>query len=194
MASQEERRAQTRNKITRAAKKLFDKQGFDETSVDQIVTRAKVAKGTFYQYYETKLDLLMDVVRDEGAERFKAALKAAENGSPPLAILERFIMAQCDWFEANEKVAGALIMASLKTVGHELKKKERHSRVFMTKLMQIAQQQGVVRSELDPKEISKVIGAALVISVLAWSHNPKPGVLKKSMKQSLDIALNGAKV
>ncbi len=193
MASQAERRTQTRNKITQAAKKLFDKQGFDQTSVDQIVTRARVAKGTFYQYYETKVDVLADVARDEGAEKIKAALETVENGAPALEILERFMMAQCDWFEANEKVAGALIMASLKTVGQELKEKERHSRVFMTKLMLLAQQQGVVRSELDPKEISKLIGGALVISVLAWSHNPKPGVLKRSMKQSLDIALNGIK-
>ena len=70
-------------------------------------------------------------------------------------------MAQCEWFEANEKVAGASIMPSLKTLGKDLKEKERHSRVFMTKLMVIAQQQGVARNERYPKEISKVIGASL---------------------------------
>ncbi|QKE37332.1 MAG: TetR/AcrR family transcriptional regulator [Ferrovum myxofaciens] len=69
MATQAERRAETRNKIIQAAKRLFDKHGFELTSVDQIVTGANVAKGTFYQYYETKVDVLADVARDEGAEK-----------------------------------------------------------------------------------------------------------------------------
>jgi len=192
MASQEERRKQTRNKIIQAARRLFDQQGFDKTSVDQIVTRADVAKGTFYQYYTTKIEVLSDVVRNEGAEKFKAALEAMENGEDALTVLERFIKAQCEWFEAHEKVASAIIHASLQSLGNEITEEDRHSRVFMARLMTIAQKQGTIRADLDPKEISKIIGGALVVSVLIWSQNPQSGVLHASMKQSLDIALNGA--
>jgi len=195
MASQEERRKQTRNKIIQAARRLFDQQGFEKTSVEQIVTRANVAKGTFYQYYTTKIEVLTDVVRDEGAEKFRAALEAMENGEDALKILDRFIKAQCEWFEAHEKVASAIIHASLQSVGNEITEKDRHSRVFMARLMTIAQKQGTIRADLDPKEISKIIGGALVVSVLIWSQNqnPQPGALHASMKQSLDIALNGAR-
>jgi len=193
MASQEERRKQTRNKIIQAARRLFDQQGFDKTSVDQIVTHANVAKGTFYQYYTTKIEVLTDVVRNEGAEKFKAALEAMENGEDALTVLERFIKAQCEWFEAHEKVASAIIHASLQSVGNTITEEDRHSRVFMARLMTIAQKQGTIRADLDPKEISKIIGGALVVSVLIWSQNPQSGVLHASMKQSLDIALNGAR-
>ena len=191
MATQAERKAQTRRKLIQSAKHLFDEHGFDAVSVDQIVKKANVAKGTFYQYYETKLDVLSDVVRDIGADKFKAALEEVEAGKSALEILDRFIYAQCEWFEANAKVAEALLMASLKTVGHDLKEEHRHSRVFLTKLMRLAQQQGRVRDELDPRQIAKVIGGALVISVLAWCQNPKSGQLKPTMKQSLDIIING---
>ncbi len=193
MASQKERRTQTRNKIIQAARWLFDEQGFDATSVEQIVTRAKVAKGTFYQYYTTKVEVLTDVVRDEGAMKFKAALEAMENGEDALETLERFIEVQCEWFEAHEKVASTIIHASLKTVGNKITEKERHSRIFLARLMVIAQQQGTIRADLEPQEISKIIGGALVVSVLIWSQNPKPGALYQSMKQSIDIVLNGAR-
>ena len=194
MATQEQRKAETKRKLINAAKKLFDKHGFEEVSVNEIVKKANVAKGTFYQHYETKVDILADVVRDVGEVKFKEALAAVANGAPALDILDRFINAQCEWFEANEKVAEAIIMAGLRTVGQELQEKHRHSRVFLAKLMMLAQQQQVVREELDPDEIAKVIGSAFVVTVLAWSKNPKPNVLKPSMKQSLDIILNGVKI
>ncbi len=193
MATQAERRAHTQRRIINAAKLLFEQQGFDQASVEQIVKTANVAKGTFYQYYQTKVDILADVARDEGAEKMKQALAAVADGAPALAALERFIQAQCQWFEAHEKVAEALIVASLKTAGQEMKEKNRHSRFFLAKLMTLAQRQGVIRQELDPKEIAKVIGGALVISVLAWCKQPRPGTLHTTMKQSLDIVLNGAK-
>jgi AcrR family transcriptional regulator len=193
MATQTERKAETRRKLIKAAKRLFDKEGFDAVSVDKIVKAANVAKGTFYQYYETKIDILADLTRDEGAEKVKEALKAVVNGASALETLERFIAFQCQWFESNEKVAEALIMDSLQTVGHDIKEKNRHSRYFMTQLMIHAQKQGAIREDLDPKEIAKAIGGALVISVLAWCKQPVPGALHTSMKQTLDIVLNGAK-
>lgn len=193
MATQKERKIHTRRKLINAAKRLFDKHGFDQVSVDQIVKNANVAKGTFYQYYETKVDVLADVARDAGADKFKAALEEVENGVCALEMLYRFVYAQCDWFEANANVAAALVMASVKNVGQELQEEHRHSRVFLAKLMKLAQIQGSVREDLDPKEISKVIGAALVITVLSWHQSLKSGGLQTSMKQSLDIILNGAK-
>ena len=194
MATQAERKAKTRRALIEAAKQLFETDGFDAVSVDQIVKKANVAKGTFYQYYQTKVDILADAARDEGAEKIHQALQAVADGACALEMLERFVKEQCQWFEAHEKVAEAILMAGLKTVGEELKEEHRHARVFMAKLMVYAQQQGSVRPELDPRELSKLIGGALIVSVLAWLKQPTPGALYTSMKQSLDIILNGAKV
>ena len=47
MATQAARRRSTRQAILQAAARLFRGQGYDETSVDQIVETADVAKGTF---------------------------------------------------------------------------------------------------------------------------------------------------
>lgn len=47
-----------RLQILDVASKLFETRGFAETSVDEIVRTAGVAKGTFYYYYRTKQDVL----------------------------------------------------------------------------------------------------------------------------------------
>lgn len=195
MATQAERKTETKRKLIDAAKQLFDEHGFDAVSVNQIVKLANVAKGTFYQYYETKDDVLADVCRDEGVDKFREALDAVENGTPALEILEKYINFQCDWFESNKHIAEAIIRSALKSVGADKSEDaHRHSRVFLAKLMMLAQSQGVVRSDIDPREISKIIGSALVLTVLAWCKQPIPGALHTSMKQSIDIILNGIKV
>lgn len=54
----------TRSRIVAAAVALFAEQGFDATSVNQVVARAGVAKGALYHHFESKDDLLYEVYRE----------------------------------------------------------------------------------------------------------------------------------
>jgi len=50
-----------REKILRASIPLFDKKGYSETSIQDIVEVLGVTKGTFYYYYKSKQELLKDI-------------------------------------------------------------------------------------------------------------------------------------
>lgn len=52
------KRSNTKAKIVSAAWKLFYEQGYDETTVDEIVEESKTSKGSFYHYFEGKDALL----------------------------------------------------------------------------------------------------------------------------------------
>jgi AcrR family transcriptional regulator len=54
----------TRSRIVAAAVSLFAEQGFDATSVNQVVARAGVAKGALYHHFDSKDDLLYEVYRE----------------------------------------------------------------------------------------------------------------------------------
>ncbi|WP_461863669.1 TetR/AcrR family transcriptional regulator [Thermococcus sp.] len=51
----------TREKLVNAAMELFASKGFDKTTVDEIVAKAGVAKGTFYLYFKSKEDLIKEL-------------------------------------------------------------------------------------------------------------------------------------
>jgi len=51
----------TRERLVSAAMELFARKGFDKTTVDEIVARAGVAKGTFYLYFKSKDDLIKEL-------------------------------------------------------------------------------------------------------------------------------------
>ncbi len=54
----------TRERIVNVAIKLFADKGFDKATVDEIVARAGVAKGTFYLYFKSKEDLIKEIAFD----------------------------------------------------------------------------------------------------------------------------------
>jgi AcrR family transcriptional regulator len=80
-----------RQRIVAAAVALFAEQGYDATSVNQVVARAGVAKGALYHHFESKDDLLYEVYR-ELVDRQLAGLRTIlAEGRPPAATLRALI-------------------------------------------------------------------------------------------------------
>lgn len=55
-------RQQTRAKIIRSARRLFNRFGFDGVSIDAIMEHADLTRGAFYSYFESKSDLYAEVL------------------------------------------------------------------------------------------------------------------------------------
>jgi AcrR family transcriptional regulator len=65
-----------REELMNAAERLFLKRGVDATSVEQITTAAKVAKGTFYLYFPTK-EAVLAALEERFAQDHHAKIAAA---------------------------------------------------------------------------------------------------------------------
>jgi len=68
-----------RNKILKAAKVLFFKQGFAATSMNQIAKKVELSKGTLYLYYKNKEELYVSLLI-EGTELLNKAFAKAIEG------------------------------------------------------------------------------------------------------------------
>lgn len=66
----------TKGKIISAAWKLFYEQGYDDTTVDEIVEESQTSKGSFYHYFDGKDALLssLSYIFDEKYEELKDQL------------------------------------------------------------------------------------------------------------------------
>ena len=58
--------------------KLFTHKGFKETSIQEIVDDAKVAKGTFYTYFKDKFELRNVLIERKSNKLFNDAIKALQ--------------------------------------------------------------------------------------------------------------------
>lgn len=71
-----------KKELVKKAYKLFITKGYENTSVDDIIASAGIAKGTYYYHFESKEQILEEVVNmmiDEGVERAKQILKSDLN-------------------------------------------------------------------------------------------------------------------
>jgi len=59
------RKEQTRKKLIDAAISLILEHGYDAVTIDEIVARADVGKGTFYLHFKDKESLVWEVIRKE---------------------------------------------------------------------------------------------------------------------------------
>jgi AcrR family transcriptional regulator len=87
--------------ILDAARAVFAKKGFHETTVDEIAEAAGVAKGTVYLYYRSKQDIYFEALRFG----FKSLITALENEIQETAGVDRklraFIAAKLEYCETN---------------------------------------------------------------------------------------------
>ena len=55
---------QRKQQIFDAALKVFSQKGFDQATIPDIAQEAEVAVGTIYNYYQSKHDLLLSIIKD----------------------------------------------------------------------------------------------------------------------------------
>jgi AcrR family transcriptional regulator len=80
----ERKKARTRASLREHALRLFREQGYQSTTVEQIAAAAEVSPSTFFRYFPTKEDL---VLQDDMDTRMVAALTRQPPGLSPIAAV-----------------------------------------------------------------------------------------------------------
>jgi len=154
-------------RIGHAALSLFRESGFDSVSVDQIVAKARVSKGAFFNFFPTKADALLVYFRELDARIDK--LRARLDPTRPLPALEEF-------FVKSEKVLrgeGALLDALSRAIWSHptLMKADRVSakedRRAFADFFERARTAGKIEVE-DPAVAADAVGDLWTGSILMW--------------------------
>ncbi len=147
----------TKGKIISAAWKLFYEQGYDDTTVDEIVEESGTSKGSFYHYFEGKDALLssLSFIFDQKYEELKAQLDENATTIEKLIFLnhELFLMIENS---ISVDLLARLFSSQLITRGERhLLDKDRTYYKLMRKILQEGQQKGELRTDLSINEIIK---------------------------------------
>ena len=155
---QTKRSKNTKKKIVSAAWRLFYEQGYDHTTVDDIIAESGTSKGSFYHYFEGKDALLssLSFLFDEKYEELLPQL------SPDMTAMEKLLFLNCELFAVVENTVPLDLMARLFS-SQLITKGERylmdHNRVYYKVLRNIileGQQKGQIRDDIPVNEISKM--------------------------------------
>ena len=147
----------TKGRIITAAWKLFYEQGYEDTTVEDIVFESETSKGSFYHYFDGKDALLgtLAYVFDEKYEELK------ETMSPDLGAMEKLIYLNHELFAMIDGGVSMDLLARLLST-QLLARGEKHlldrNRTYFKLLRQIiadGQKAGQLRADCTVNEIVK---------------------------------------
>lgn len=90
-----ERRERTRSKLLAAAAQVLAEHGEQKATIDDFIAAAGVARGTFYNYYQTRGEILEDLWAEVGRDPFVGIQQACASIKDPaerLATKTRLIL------------------------------------------------------------------------------------------------------
>ncbi|MEU8378309.1 helix-turn-helix domain-containing protein [Streptosporangium sp. NPDC048865] len=115
MSLRDRKRARTRQTLVDAATELFERHGYDETTVADIAAAADIGTRTFFSYFASKEELLFP----EGDARVRAAIEAIASRGPddgPAEVLLRALRRVGDDSDDMTSRLAALRLRLIRTV------------------------------------------------------------------------------
>ena len=154
----ERHKVEIRNRLVRAAIKLFGTRGFTATTVEHITEAADVAKGTFFNYFPTKELLLTDLI-ERRLDILRAALKEAQQGGMALReVLRRLLRALMAEPGRSRSMARCVLLGALggEPVENAAQQIMTQGHQILSEAMAIGQRRGEIRRDWPPSELAQL--------------------------------------
>lgn len=160
----------TKSRIVSAAWKLFYENGYDDTTVEEIVEESGTSKGSFYHYFSGKDALLSSLsdLFDDKYQELIPTLRADMDSFEQLMYLNREMFLMIDNSISMELTA-RLYSSQLVTAGE--KHLLDHNRVYYKLLRQIVtegQRKGELREDVTVNEIVKAYALCERALIYDW--------------------------
>ena len=187
-------RTERRAQVLRHAKRIFARKGYHRTNVADIIARARIARGTFYLYFENKKDLfeeLLEQVVSELRTRI-LRLKVGAGEESPVDQLRANLRRVVEFVREERELTDILLNHS---VGFD-RELDAKIREFYDRIAQMIQRSLDLGIEMqlvrkcDTRAVSYCIlgGIKEVVGVLA--HTPARDA-DKLVQEILDFGLRG---
>ncbi len=147
----------TKGRIVSAAWKLFYEQGYENTTVEDIIAASGTSKGSFYHYFDGKDALLetLSLIFDEKYEELEEQMDPDTDTVETLLFLNRELFTMIDNSVPLELLA-RLLSSQLVTRGekHLLDRNRTYFRLLL-RIVRRGQERGELRDDLSANEIVK---------------------------------------
>ncbi|MBK9619710.1 MAG: TetR/AcrR family transcriptional regulator [Candidatus Obscuribacter sp.] len=197
MSRREKKREETRQQILNAAARLFSQRGYDDSSVDDIAEEADVAKGTLYYNFKSKEEIVLALRHQSFDILLQQAKNEAEQGQPPLIVIEHFLICQSAWAEEHKDLARVLYgqgpIFPKPAPGKNAKGMPAPPPFFFvfTELVRAAQANGDLRADLDAEFIAHLFGFTGMHSNISWTKHNMEGSAVESVLKNFRALLAG---
>ncbi len=162
----EKKKKRTENKILKISKKLFEENGYETTTIEEIANECEIGVGTIYNYFKSKPDILVQILLNEVYKKLDNVYDNIESRyltNVTKSILD-LLRLQCNaflsikntiWKELYTKTKDDLSTGLIKINNKALKQ--------MTDLMQELSDKGYIKKDINIHDTTTIIASIFTI-------------------------------
>lgn len=188
----EQNKRRSRARIIKAARRLFNAKGYEETMLAEVAAKARVAKTTLYNYFPNKESLLFGIFEEAFTDTRRAVLADLK-----------------DETDADKKVRYTLTYSVVDVVPYislarriifsNARDAERHAlslldvRSLFLEMVRYAQSAHVYQEAMDPHFIVDLLMGVYYFALYCWPNieNHSPEEIEARLSIMLDYVLKG---
>ena len=190
-----------RNLVLDCAEELFAKHGFDRTTVAEIAQSSDLAKGSLYQLFESKEEIIEAIISRKLDEAVKSMTEILNSDMAPIKKIRAFIRAKLGEIWKSRDFAKIFL--------HELRgfhwcpdprlfeqnfKKMKNMMQRFTEVFAEGQRKGEFRSDISPSALFAALAGLSNGVLFFWLENPDELDLDKAINETETLFFKGVEV
>jgi len=199
MKRTKEEAAITREQLLSKALKVFSKKGYAATTLEDIAREAEVTRGAIYWHFGGKAELYNTLIREYSNRGGAIMQQAASEGGTLTDILRRVFVRQLRAVEEDSALRALMELQLFKTGLVAELEEGRQQQIegsvglveMLAGIMGQGVQAGLLRSDVDPKEMAQAYLAFQNGLIHLWLISPDQFSLKKSAESFANILMAG---
>lgn len=191
-----DRRARKKNKTRQAivdtTLALFQKQGFENTTMEQIAEAADIAKGTLYNHFSSKEAIISEymhyVIRDN-QDRLERIINECSDTQTRLLTLLKTL---AQWNDLNRDLVKMHATARLQDLFmfHSVNRPS-NLEVILTRIITKGQETGELRKDFDAARLARYFKAMYLVPFIGWLAGEDSATGEQAIRETIEIFLNG---
>lgn len=188
--NREEKKRETRKRIVDAALRLFSEQGYEATTVAQITDLAGVGKGTFFNYFQYKEEIMCDL---QGFWAIDEIKKLHEQPGPYVPRMLEMMVELVRRMELSRPLVKVMLQGTLSSPFNLANQNEILSTVYeaATPVIRLAQERGEFNAHYSADNIVRLAVQSFFGCLQFWAMEQGDERLDVQMKLTMEVFFAG---
>ncbi|AET67457.1 transcriptional regulator [Desulfosporosinus orientis DSM 765] len=191
----EKKKKQTRIKIIEVAMSLFEKQGFSQTTMEQIADVADVAKGTLYNHFSCKEAIVSAYVQTVNNQTIPVLKDLLSDLPNTRSRLLKVLLQVFDWGKLNRELVMIYFSFRMQNLVKGLPEPGERSGFaeILAMIFRQGQLDGELREGVSAEYLANYFNMIYFRILIEWLSLPDKYPLQEQLATNIDLFLNGVK-
>ncbi len=183
-----------RQRLLAASLRLFREQGYDETKVSQITREAGVAKGTFFNYFPSKEQVLLALGEQMLGRMGNVPASELVQGHTARSKIKAVFHALAAGLEADRELVRAMVYRGLRLpdlIGNKRAKLD--FRAMLALLIEQGKRDGEVARQANAAFIADTLYMLYFQQVVNWCSGDFQLALSQRLDEVVDLVFDGVR-